>query len=149
MTCLQNWTGDNIACVSFSKNLLVCAGSQACTDGCQLAASVTVDALYVVMMDCKQWRQLDGIQPHDQVQGFTLAIRSLDGHLTAQLNASACLTHLLTQVKVVADCDVKSFQSHINFRSEIDYCPCSIFVRKNDTHGSCLSCILQKGRVLS
>lgn len=51
--------------------------------------------LCVVLMGCTQWQQLEGPQTGDQVHGFTSAIRSLDGRLTAQLNAAACLIHLL------------------------------------------------------
>jgi len=127
--------------------LLVSAGSQARTDGCQVAAAVTVDALYVAMMGCKQCRQLEGTQTGHQVQGFTSAIRSLSGHLTAQLNASACLTHLLIQVKLIADRDVTGSQSHINSVSETEYCPCSPPFEKSNMHGSCLWCMLQKGLV--
>ena len=101
-----------LACLSsfFCDEIVDNAGSQACTDGCQVAASVTVDALYVAMMGCKQWLQLEGRQAGHQVHGFTSAIRSLDGHLTAQLNAGACLTHLLIQIKLIADCDVTGLQ---------------------------------------
>ncbi len=90
-----------------------------------MAASVTVDALYVAMMGCKHWLQLEGTQAGHQVHGFTSAIRSLDGHLTAQLNASACLTQLLVQVKLITDCDVTGFQSHIIYLSKIEDCSCS------------------------
>ena len=95
-------------------NLLVSAGSLARTDGCQVAASETVDAVYVAMMGCKQWRQLEGPQIGDQVHGFTSAIRSLDGRLTAQLNAGACLIHLLIGVQLVAGCFVTGLQSHVS-----------------------------------
>ncbi len=118
------------------------AGSQARTDGCQVAASVTVDALYVVLMGCKQWLQLKGTHAGHQVQGFASAIRSLDRHLTAQLNAGACLTHLLILVRLVADCDVTGLQSHINPLSEVEYCPYSPPIEKNTT-----PCMLQKGLV--
>jgi len=114
----------------FLMKLLVCAGSQAHTDGCQVAASVTVDALYVAMMDSKQCRHLlEGTQTGDRMQGLTSAIRSLDGHLTAQLNASACLAHMLTQVRFIANCNVTGSHSHISL-TKIEYCPCSPPLKK-------------------
>ncbi len=145
--CKTGLVTTKLVCFPLFDAVVDSAGSQARTDGCQVAASVTVDVLYVVLMGCKQWLQSEGTQSGDQVQGFTSAIRSLDGHLTAQLNAGACLTHLLILVGLVADCDVTGLQSHINPLSEIKYCPCSPPIETNTTPGDCLLCMLQKGPV--
>lgn len=106
-----------------------------------------MDAVYIAMMGCKQWRQLEGPQTGNQVHGFTSAVRSLDGRLTAQLNAGACLIHLLIGVQLVARCFVTGLQSHVSSVLEIECCPCAPPFEKSDTHSSCLLCMLHKGLV--